>query len=70
MALRRAKWTHEVNTKMSLREDFERSILLQAKDFAFSHEVAAEVWKKQPAVTRWVMMASRMARCFHDQTRI
>ena len=45
MALRRAKWTHEVNTKMSLREDFERSILLQAKDFAFAREAAAEAWK-------------------------
>ena len=47
-----------------------RSIFLHAKDFAFAHEVAAEAWKIQPAVTRWVKMASRMARCFQDQTQI
>ena len=47
-----------------------RSIILHAEDFAFAHEVSAEAWKIQPAVTRWVMMASRMVRCFNDQTRI
>ena len=68
MALRRAKWTHEVNTKMSLREYLGQ--FLHAKDFAFAHKVAAEAWKMQPAVTGWVKMAPRMTRCFHDQTRI
>ena len=65
MALRKAKWTHEVNTKMSLREDFV-NFFWHAKDFAFTHEVAAEACKIQPTVTRWVKMASRMARWFHD----
>ena len=43
MALRRAKWTHEANTKISLREAFGQ-FFLRAKDFAFAHEVAAEAW--------------------------
>ena len=68
MALRRAKWTHKSVRKWA----FARTSVnfLHAKDFAFAHKVAAEAWKIQPAVTRWVKMASRMTRCFHDQTRI
>ena len=69
MTLQRAKWIHEVNTKMSLRKNF-CHFFLHAKDFAFAHEVGAEAWKIQPAIPRWVKMASRMTRCCHDQTRI
>ena len=69
MALRRAKWTHEISTKMSASRGL-RSFFLHAKDFAFAHEVAAKAWKIQPVVIRWIKMASRMARCFHDQTQI
>ena len=47
-----------------------RSFFLHAKDIAFAQEVAAEAWKIQPVITRCVKMASRMARCLQDQTRI
>ena len=41
MALRKAKWTHEVNTKMSFREDFAVNFVA-CQRFSFAHEVAAE----------------------------
>ena len=40
MALRRAKWTHEFNTFAMCSANF-----LTAKDFATTHEVAAEFLK-------------------------
>ena len=69
------RWPYEGqngHTKSTRKWAFARNSVnfLHAKDFAFAHEVAAEVWKIQPAVTRWVKMASWMAWCFHDQTRI
>ena len=33
------------------------SIFFACQNFAFAHEVAAEGWKIQLAVTRWVKMA-------------
>ena len=69
------RWPYEGkngHTKTTRKWAFARTSInfLHTKDFAFAHEVAAEAWKIQPAVTSWIKMASRMARCFHVQTRI
>ena len=66
-----------VFTNTLIPSRYHRSFFLHAKDFAFAHKVAAEAWKIQPAVTRWVKMASQMARsftirpeCEHFHTRV
>ena len=65
------RWPYEGqngHTKSTRNWAFERISVnfLHAKDFAFANEVAAETWKIQPAVTRWVKVASRMARSRPD----
>jgi hypothetical protein len=69
MATRKAKWTHEFNTKMNLRE-YLRQFFWHAKDFEPTHEVPAEARKTLPAVKRTMKMHSRMVGCIHDHTRI
>ena len=51
MDLRRAKWTHEFNTKMNLRKIFRQ---------------LNGAWETPPAVIRWLKMSSRKARCCYD----
>lgn len=46
------------------------AIFWHAKNFATAHEVAARACENPPAIRRWLKMSSRMARCFHDQSRI
>ena len=66
---RRAKWTHEFNTKVNLCK-VHRQYFGMTKSFATAHEVAAEAWKTPPSVIRWLKMHLRMARCIYDQSRI
>ena len=67
MALRRAKWTQEFNTKMNLRKVL-RQFVLHAKDFATAHEVATGACETPQAVIRWLKMPSRMADGFTIRT--
>ena len=41
-----------------------------AKDFVITHEVAPEAQKPYKRAIRLLKMASRMCRCFYDQSRI
>ena len=72
MALRRAAWKHEYNTKMNLRKVFGQ-LCVHAKHFTIAHEVAAGAWKiHRPSYDcfRCPHEWPDMARCVYDQSRI
>ena len=70
-----SRWPHEGQDGLtnSIRKlTFARSSgnFLTCKRFCAAHEVAAGAWESSPATIRWLKMPSRMARCFHDQSRM